>query len=412
MQFLKKNIGLEVISSKKYKNINVSFKFLLPYHDEKALAIYSLCQFIGEYSVCFPTKELMSTKKDMLYGMQVDAYHSINNGNSLVNFNYQFLNPKYTEGVSLNDQIAYIKESLFNIYFDEHLINEVKNNYVAKVIRNLDKPMRYASNRVLQIIGHDNNFRFNDLDKRRLIDKLDYQLIKDTYDYLLEKANLYIYVIGDVDEGEITNLFNDFVFENRNKYDFATKSIVLKDFGKVEESKDMSQSYLNVVYETGFNNRTDDYYKWLVADAFLGLVPNSLLFTEVREKRSLCYSISSNLFKSEGISVVSSAISYKDHNEIIKLIDECIQSIINQSYDINDFNTAKKYLINSILSNNDDAKAYIDFIHSRVILNHEYTLDDVTKLIDAVSPNDASEVMKTYKCRLCYVLRGNQDEID
>ena len=247
MQFLKKNIGLEVISSKKYKNINVSFKFLLPYHDEKALAIYSLCQFIGEYSVSFPTKELMSTKKDMLYGMQVDAYHSINNGNSLVNFNYQFFFFFYTEGVSLNDQIAYIKESLFNIYFDEHLINEVKNNYVAKVIRNLDKPMRYASNRVLQIIGHDNNFRFNDLDKRRLIDKLDYQLIKDTYDYLLEKANLYIYVIGDVDESEIANLFNDFVFENRNKYDFATKSIVLKDFGKVEESKDMSQSYLNVV---------------------------------------------------------------------------------------------------------------------------------------------------------------------
>ena len=94
------------------------------------------------------------------------------------------------------------------------------------------------------------------------------------------------------------------------------------------------------------------------------------------------------------------------------LADSHIQSIINQSYDINDFNTAKKYLINSILSNNDDAKAYIDCIHSRVILNHEYTLDDVTKLIDAVSPDDASEVMKTYKCRLCYVLRRNRDEID
>lgn len=412
MRFLRNNIGLEVIPSKKYKNINISIKFLMPYQDEKALAIYSLCQFIGEYSNEYKTKELMSSKKDMLYGMQVDAYHSINNGNSQVNFNYQFLNPKYTDDVSLDDQIAYIKESLFDIYFDDHLINEVKNNYIAKVIRNLDKPMRFTSNRVLQIIGEDNNLRFNDLDKRRLLDSLDYKLVKETYEYMLNKANIYIYVIGDVDEDAILNAFDGFIFNDRDKYVFDTNSITLRDYGFVTETKDMSQSYLSVVYETGYSNKTDDYYKWLVADAFLGLVPNSLLFTEVREKRSLCYSISSNLLKSEGLSVVSSAISYKDSEEIIGLIDECIKTIINQNYSIEDFNTTKKYLINSILSNNDDAKAYIDFLHSRIVLNHDYTLNDVTKLIDAVSPDDLSEVMKTYKCRLKYVLRGNQDGID
>ena len=406
---LAKNVKMTLIPTKKYKHITYVFKFVKPYVKKYHLAFNCLNDIIGEYSVAYPTKEIMASKKNMLYGNTVEAYRQLNYNTETLTYNYQFLNPKYAQDMTYLDQCEYIKETLFNPLFTEQLLEEFKRIYNARILRNFENPTTIAKQRMIEIIGEDNHLINTRMDRRDLLDDLNLDLLKEAYDFLINQSTIYIYVIGDIDESILTEEFKKFGFKDREFTEIETKKLTLKDYGQIVENKDISQSYLKVVYETTYSNIDDDYYKWMMTDAFLGLVPNSLLFNEIREKRSLCYSISSGLYKAEGLSVISSAISYKDVDEILHLTDECIQMLVEKRFSEQEFNSAKRYLINNLLSVKDDAKSYLNFLHNQAILHKEQTIEDIVKLIEDVNVEDVSEVAKTYQRRLVYVLRGNQD---
>ena len=407
-----KNVKIQLIKTKKYKHVGVSFRFMQKYNEKYALANSAICSIIGEYTNSYKTKELMAEKKDYLYGQICEATSRINGLNTSLNVNFQFLNPRYTNGVNLKDQIDFIKESFNDIYYDQEILDEIKSNYEYRVIRALDQPSRLATNRTMQIIGQDNHLKYADLDKRYLLDKLDLNLVKEAYERMLNEATIYIYVIGDV-EDDIVELFKDFNFKDREYIDYEPIKLSLNDYEETIEAKDMSQSYINIVYETTYSNKTEEYYKWLVADSYLCNVPNSLLFKEVREKRSLCYSIYSQTLKGEGLSIIASPISSENKDKVVETVDLCLKIAINQEYAKEELDIAKRMLVNSLRSTNDDAKSYIDFMHSNNLFKRELSIDDVCDLIMAVSQDDVTEVLKTYKRRLVYLLKGeNKDARD
>lgn len=103
------NLNIEIIPTKKFKHIDVSFKFVKKYIRNNALNDYALCRLIGEYSNKYQTKIEMSNIKDNLYGISVYGYQDINCDNTTLNFTYHFLNSKY--GASIDESLAFIKET-------------------------------------------------------------------------------------------------------------------------------------------------------------------------------------------------------------------------------------------------------------------------------------------------------------
>ncbi len=406
---LAKNVKVTFIPTRKYKHITYAFKFVKPYEEKYHLAGICLNDIIGEYSKLYPTKEKMASIKNMLYGNSVDAYRQLNFDTETFTYYYQFLNPKFVEDMTYADQCRYIKETLFNPLFTEGLLDEFKRLYAARILRKLEDPMYIAKQKSLAIIGEDNHLKNVLADRRDLLSSLDLNLLQEAYASLINDSTIYMYVIGDIDEDALYKEFKQFGFKDRSISELYRAKLTLKDFGTIEDSKEMSQSYLKIIYETTYSNETDEYYKWMVMDAFLGLVPNSLLFTEVREKRSLCYSINSQVYKGEGLSVVSSAISYKDADEIVRLTDECVKMIAEKNFNENEFNAAKQYIINNLLSIRDDAKSYLNFLHNQDVLHKNQSIEDIIAIIEKVTAEDIAEVAKTYKRRLVYVLRGTQD---
>ena len=126
---LAKNVKMTLIPTKKYKHITYAFKFVKPYDKKYHLATNCLNDIIGEYSIAYPTKEIMASKKNMLYGNTVEALRYLNYDTETSAIYYQFLNPKYTKDMTYADQCAYIKETLFNPLFtqqfDRNLLNSI-----------------------------------------------------------------------------------------------------------------------------------------------------------------------------------------------------------------------------------------------------------------------------------------------
>ena len=412
MYELAKNVKIEFIPSKKFKEITYMFKFVKNYNPNDALADICLTELIGEYSKLYPTKSSMAKIKNNLYGNRVGATRQISTDYETISFYYHFINPKYAKDMSFKDQCEYIKETLLNPLFNDDLISEFKRLYTDKILRRFENPGAILKENVLSLIGCQNHLSYLLSDHRDLIAGLNLDSLKAAYNKMLNESTIYIYVIGDFDSSILLKYFKQLSFKDRNLTEIKSQKVLIDNLGFHVDCKDFSQSYLNVVYQCDYSNADQDYYKWLVTDAFLGMIPNSLLFKEIREKRSLCYSISSQLYKPDGLSIISVAFSYKDYDEIIKLIEECINKLANGNFDLKDFDAAKTYIANIMLSNEDDAKTYVNYLHSRNILKSKLSIREVAELIADVKPQDVSAVAKTYQQRLIYVLRGKQDGIN
>lgn len=68
-------------------------------------------------------------------------------------------------------------------------------------------------------------------------------------------------------------------------------------------------------------------------NAMLGQYSTSLLFQNVREKNSLCYSIYSNLIAFDGARELRPASKKKDIDQVLTLIQEQIETLKNGTFD-------------------------------------------------------------------------------
>ena len=402
------NIKVKVVKDNKFKHIDISFKFVKNFIRDDMLTDYVLGEILGEYSETYQTKLEMARRKDELYGLNVYSYQDILCDHKIFNLTYHFLDPYYVD-TNIQEYFEFIRETLTKPFFSTEILDEILYNYDLKIARILDKPQRLATNQLIKIIGKDNHLKNKDIDNRYLIKDMTLDKVIEGYKNLINNSTIYIYAIGDIDEDSFIDYFKD-IFSGHQQYiNYQPKKISLVNYDDIIEDRKISQSYLKIVYETDYSNVNEDYYKWLIADAMLGAIPDSLLFKEVREKRSLCYTISSGILKPEGLCIVSSAISFSTYKEIVELTDKCIKMLVEKNYDYRDLEITKKILINSLNANSDDARNVVDFIHSNEINNKNYTIKDITDMIAKVSVDDVSEVMKTYKRRLVYVLRGDEN---
>lgn len=407
------NNNLKVIKTKKFKNVSLYLRFSLNYKHEYKAAFLILSKLIGEVSTKYPSKVEMTRIKDMLYGISCNAECKGRANIITLNVDYTFINPKFLKDITMYDYVSYIKESLFNVIIKKKDIDEIKRNIISNIKRSCDKPSTYAYEQVVSIISSGNkNFSIYANSKELINDikSISIDKIKQIYDYVINKAQLNVFIVGDLTSKDI-NILSDFNFDKR----INTKLKLYNNFKKVKdkiENKKISQSYLSVVYKTPFNKKHKDIYAFILGNVFLGVVPTSLLFEEVREKLSLCYSISVSSFKNEGIVRIHTSIDANKKDVVIKEINKQIKRLIDKDYKEEQFKTAKYLLINSLKSISDDNNALVDFYVENILTDWNIDVKDYIKGINKVNKEDISRVFKQYEYYFTYMLKGNKREED
>lgn len=407
MDFENKN-NICLIKTNKYKTISIYFNFSKEYDLKSKLIINLLGRIVGDYSVKYPTKELMTKAKDMLYGVNTFSSAKVKANLLLYSIKYTFINPKFLKDVTIDDYINFFDEIFNNVLLNEDLLNEYKKVYKDSIARKLDKPSTLSLNRTIQIIGeHAECFNAYDIDHIKEIDSITLDDVKHVYENLLNDFSLNIFVYGDVCEKLVNYLEK---YKSSVTVSLKNKSLELGNIGQVIETKDVSQSCINYVYQTPFNRLSKEFYAFTLGNILFGVIPTSLLFEEIREKLSLCYQISAIDYKSEGLVRVVTLFDRKNTDTVIEKIDEQFKRMINKDYDPIKLDMAKALLIDSLHSSVDDADSFVDFIYNNKLNGIDCSLNEYEDNVLKVSVDDISKVFKNYKHVLTYVLKGVKDE--
>jgi len=402
--------NINVIKTRKYKDVNLYLRFSIEYSEIRKALFGILAKLIGEKSKEYNTKVKMSKAKDMLYGINCQA--GFKGRANILSFNvrYSFINPKFVNDVCIDDYIEFIKETFFNVLIDDETVKEAKKTCIAALQRRLDKPSSIAYESVCRAISKDNPyFKINSMGKDYLnnLDKVCTNDVVKMFEYIINSNEITVYLCGDVNK-KVVKKFNIFNKETEYKTFVKYPKLVYKKHNKIIEHGDFSQSYLSVVYQTPFTKKHKDFYAFVLGNIFLGVLPNSLLFEEVREKLSLCYSISVIDYKNDGLVRIYTEIDSKNADLVIKKIQENIQRLIDKNYDIEKMEMSKTLFANIIESTYDDQGGFIDYLYESKLSRFDVSLEEYIDNLNKVTVDDLSRVFKQYKFYFSYLLVGDK----
>lgn len=385
---------MNYISSNKFSDVSVAIRTQLPLERSTITAYNILVYMLKTKTELFKTKQALISNLNEAYGMKLACGLSSYGADLILTTRIQYIRSDWIEEEDYIHKVKEITDQvLFHSVLDEASFEEAKYLYRNKLTRILDDPDGLAIYTCLTTLNTNHEISIPIQGSLDDLDQLTLQDIQNVYSAYL-KADKHIFVCGYLDEEMKTYLER---MDSSSKLNSTRSLLPILDYQEEIIEKNISQSSIALVYATSTDILSEDYYKMFVMNSLLGQSPTSLLFEEVREKHSLCYSISSNLIQFDGALIITLGTNKENIEKAIDLINQQIQRIIDLDFDPELLNTAKKDCIDSLIVAQDYPFSQIDQRFMDVLLSRDTDRDKKIKNIQKVSLEDVSAAAKKLK---------------
>lgn len=385
---------MNYISSNKFSDVSVAIRTQLPLERSTITAYNILVYMLKTKTELFKTKQALISNLNEAYGMKLACGLSSYGADLILTTRIQYIRSDWIEEEGYIHKVKEITDQvLFHSVLDEASFEEAKYLYRNKLTRILDDPDGLAIYTCLTTLNTNHEISIPIQGSLDDLDQLTLQDIQNVYSAYL-KADKHILVCGCLDEEMKTYLER---MDSSSKLNSTRSLLPILDYQEEIIEKNISQSSIALVYATSTDILSEDYYKMFVMNSLLGQSPTSLLFEEVREKHSLCYSISSYLIQFDGALIITLGTNKENIEKAIDLINQQIQRIIDLDFDPELLNTAKKDCIDSLIVAQDYPFSQIDQRFMDVLLSRDTDRDKKIKNIQKVSLEDVSAAAKKLK---------------
>ena len=410
------NYNIHFIKTDKYKTITIKINFKRKLRKEDVTIRNLLIDTLFSSSKKYPTKRLMEVETENLYGLSYRGFVFASGIYSILSLETTFLNDKYTEKGNTLKSIDFLADILFNPdvannEFNDYGFNLAYHNLEDELLSLKENANLYSQIRLLELID-DPAYSMRSIG---YLDDLKKIKPTDLYNYYLDvinSDNIDIFIVGNVDDKVIEYIKNKFKFSKRLIYNdshiYKPDKYHKKTVKEIEEI-DNSQSKLVMGFKlmdlTDFERR----YVLNIYNYLLGGSADSKLFKNVREKESLCYSISSFSYPITGLFTIKAGINASNYNKALKLINKEIKEMEKGNIDIKDIENGKLAYINSLKELNDSPNGLLSLYMSRYYVKADSIANKI-KNIKKVTYDDIINLSKKIKLDTIYLLKGTSNE--
>lgn len=413
----KKNYNLHVIETPKYKTVFLKVSFKRKVEKEKIAMRNMLINVLFESTEKYHTKRLMEIESEELYELQYRGANYISGKYNVMGADIAFLNPKYTEESMLEESFKFLSEVLFHPNIDKtgfkkqgfensyHLIEDYLNSLK-------EEPDNYARMRLLEEMEEDTVLSYRSCGYLSDLKKVTRKNLYEYYLDVIQNDIVDIFVIGEVKTKEVEKLIEKyFPFENRameSESHFYHSSNIHENVHFSTEKMDLKQSKLlmgcQILDASDFELR----YVLNVYNYILGGSPSSKLFQNVREKNSLCYSISSASQPLVSILTIRAGINAWEYDRACALILEQLEDIKNGKFEEEEIQNAITTYKSSLKSFEDNPESMISLYAGMEYLGAD-TVEDRIKNIEKVTKKSVMELAKKIKLDTIFFLEGSEE---
>ncbi len=403
------------VKNERFNTTSVSFNFYLPLKKE-TVAAYALLPFV--LTTCgkkYPDFSVLNYRLERLYGAQLDATAEKLGDYQLLKLRISVINDKYTfESDSLIKQAC---DMLLSLIFEpkaengafaaEDLARE-KRKAIEHVKGELSDKRIYAKNRLIEEMYGNDSYGLPKCGTPEDIEAVTDTGLYAAWESLLTTAFVRVQVIG---AAVPTGLFDEIGrrFESIERADVAdckaVKPTAPAETPKtVTERQEIRQGKLVMGFSSKMAGDEDSTLPLMVMTDIFGGGPYSRLFTNVREKMSLCYYCSASAVRCKGLLTVESGVEEENAEKAESAINEQLEAVKKGEFTEFELSSSLKSIRDSLRSYN-DSQPLLDLWYGLKALNGRlYSPDELAELAGNVTREQIISAARGIKLHTVYRL--------
>ena len=364
------------------------------------LLLLSSKKYQTERKILYHAKEL--------YDMSEESFVSIYGKTTILSFRFTFLKDLYTEEGNTLKAVDFINEILFNPNvkngkFDKKTFELAKNEVIDEIKTYDENKNTYSRLKMLEYMDPSSPAAIKVIGS---LDELESITPENLYEFYLEvftNSTIDTFAFGDIIEQDLTFL------ENKGKnqkldYIYASKKREPKTY---IERDNINQSRLVMGYNLVDLNIKEAEYALQIYLYILGLGPNSKLFTNVREKESLCYSISVTARYINSLMMIFAGIDSTNFDKTVSLINKQVEAMKKGIFKENDIASAKLSIKTSYQEILENPYAIINAYEASNYVGYD-SINKRIKEIDKVTIKDIINVANKIELNTIFLLEGRK----
>ena len=419
MDYVKKDLGaynLHIIKTNLYKTITVKIFFREEALKENITKRNFLSRMMMLGSNDYKTKVELTKAEQDLYAVNISSTNR-RIGNYLdTGISLKVLHDKYTEEGNFEKSLDLLDSLIFNPKvtnnaFYEVDFNTVYEEYKADLSSLVENKMTYALIKGLEATDNKSVISYRGIGYLEDLEKITKENLYDYYKNVISHNFVDIFVLGDVDEEKITNIIREKFKINTFKkkpIKALVEPLKVSRIKTVKEKVEAEQD--NLIITLSLNNLTDyeRNYPLSLYNAILGGGSESLLFSEVREKNSLAYYVSSTPNKLDNLIIIRGGITKDKSMDAVNIIKKILKDLEAGKIDDDRVEKAKEYYTSAI---DDIIESPFQIIESYYMIEL-LGVDDIEtkrKKMLKVTKDEIIAVAKKVKINTIYILEGSDD---
>lgn len=403
------------IKNSRFNTISVSFNFYLPLN-EKNVAHNALLPFIlTSCSKDYPDFTSLNLKLSKLYGARLDSSCEKYGDCQLLRMTISVIDDKF----SLDDEslVLQASELLLNLIFNPNTENgsfyecdveREKRKAIEHIRGEIAEKRVYAKNRLIAEMFKGTPYGLPKCGTEEAVAEITGETLYAAWENMLKTAFLRVHIVGAVVPPKFFESIRE-RFESLERSNITDCKICkpLEPIDKVNtviEKMDVKQGKLVMGFSSDMYGDDDLSVPLMVMCDVFGGGPYSRLFTNVREKMSLCYYCSATSVRYKGLLTVDSGVELGNCDKAEKEILNQLNIIKNGEFSEDELESSKKSFCDS-LKTYYDSQSSLDLWYALKIYNANlYSPEDIIEKIKVITKEDVVYAAKGVKLHTVYKL--------
>ncbi len=408
-------VYLTAVQSDKFKTGCFSLNLLRPMKKEEAAANALIPSVLLRGSETCPDIASISAKLDELYGASVGTLVRKKGEVQLVGFYCDYVQDEYVDEPVFAPLMAFLAELLLNPQlengaFPEAVVDSEKLNLENAMLSRINDKRTYAASQLIRTMCAGQPYGIPRIGEPEDLKNITAKSLYAHYRDLLATSRVELFYMGSLSPEAVTKVLHAALAELPRAEVFVpvgtTPAPQARPVQEKTERLDVTQGKLSLGFFTDITAKDPRYPALVLAATVFGGGATSKLFTNVREKMSLCYYASASFEKFKGVLSVSSGVEFSKletaKTEILRQLEACKAGDITDD----ELESARGYLVSDLKIAMDSPGRLDDYYMGQILLEQDGTMEDLASAIARVTKQEAADAIQALRLDTIYALEG------
>ena len=408
-------VYLTAVQSDKFKTGCFSLNLLRPMKKEEAAANALIPSVLLRGSETCPDIASISAKLDELYGASVGTLVRKKGEVQLVGFYCDYVQDEYVDEPVFAPVMAFLAELLLNPRlengaFPEAVVDSEKLNLENAMLSRINDKRTYAASQLIRTMCAGQPYGIPRIGEPDDLTEITAKSLYAHYRDLLATSRVELFYMGSLSPEAVTKVLQTVLADLPRAEAFVpvgtTPAPAARPVQEKTERLDVTQGKLSLGFFTDITAKDPRYPALVLAATVFGGGATSKLFTNVREKMSLCYYASASFEKFKGVLSVSSGVEFSKletaKTEILRQLEACKAGDITDD----ELESARGYLVSDLKIAMDSPGRLDDYYMGQILLEQDGTMQDLASAIARVTKQEAANAIQALRLDTIYALEG------